>query len=100
VVRTAQLHREFSEKHTTGEQEFTPEMDARLWARYQNAFQLSWSAMDRLFRTGGTSTVMNGSRAERYYRDFSMARTHIGQQIETSAEDNARAHFGLPSLHT
>jgi 3-hydroxy-9,10-secoandrosta-1,3,5(10)-triene-9,17-dione monooxygenase len=99
VTRAAQLHLEFSKRGVDGGESFSAEDDARLMSRYQHAFQLSWQAVDLLFRTGGTSAAMRDSHAQRYYRDFSMARTHIGQQLESAAEGLARCHFGLASMH-
>jgi 3-hydroxy-9,10-secoandrosta-1,3,5(10)-triene-9,17-dione monooxygenase len=57
---------------------------------------LAWEAVELLFRTSGTSEGgTNGSRIQRYYRDFSTARTNVGLQYESYAPRYAQAHFGL-----
>jgi 3-hydroxy-9,10-secoandrosta-1,3,5(10)-triene-9,17-dione monooxygenase len=100
LIRCGQLHLEFSKRGLNGGEPFSGEDDLRLWSRYQHVFRLASQAVDLLFRSGGTSAAHNNSRAQRYFRDFSMARTHAGQQIEFGAENAARAHFGLSSMTT
>jgi 3-hydroxy-9,10-secoandrosta-1,3,5(10)-triene-9,17-dione monooxygenase len=65
-------------------------------ASTHHAVNLAWEAVELLFRTSGTSEGgTNGSRMQRYYRDFSTARTNAGLQHEAFAQRYAQVHFGL-----
>lgn len=65
-------------------------------ASTHHAVNLAWEAVELLFRTSGTSEGgTNGTRMQRYYRDFSTARTNLGLQYETFAARYAREHFGI-----
>lgn len=65
-------------------------------ASTHHAVNLAWEAVELLFRASGTSEGgTNGSRMQRYYRDFSTARTNIGLQYEAYAPRFAQAHFRL-----
>jgi 3-hydroxy-9,10-secoandrosta-1,3,5(10)-triene-9,17-dione monooxygenase len=68
--------------------------DMRLQAGLQHAAQLSFEAVDMLFRSAHTSAgAKNGTRMQRYLRDMSMARTNPGLQFELKAADLARQLF-------
>jgi 3-hydroxy-9,10-secoandrosta-1,3,5(10)-triene-9,17-dione monooxygenase len=65
-------------------------------ASTHHAINLAWEAIEILFRTGGTSEGgRQGSRMDRYWRDFSTARTNAGLQYETFAQSYAKHHFGI-----
>ncbi len=65
-------------------------------ASTHHAINLAWEAIEILFRTGGTSEGgRQGSRMERYWRDFSTARTNAGLQLEAFAQIYAQQHFGI-----
>jgi 3-hydroxy-9,10-secoandrosta-1,3,5(10)-triene-9,17-dione monooxygenase len=65
-------------------------------ASTHHAINLAWEALEILFRTGGTSeSGRQGSRMERYWRDFSTARTNAGLQYEAFAQTYAQQHFGI-----
>jgi 3-hydroxy-9,10-secoandrosta-1,3,5(10)-triene-9,17-dione monooxygenase len=68
----------------------------RINASTHHAVNLLWEAVELLFRTSGTSEGgRNGSRMQRYYRDFSTARTNIGMQYETFAGMYGQQHLGV-----
>ena len=68
----------------------------RINASTHQAVNLLWEAMELMFRTGGTSEGgQNGTRMQRYFRDFSTARTNIGMQYETFAGMYAQQHLGI-----
>lgn len=49
-----------------------------------------------MFRTSGTSEGgRNGSRINRYYRDYSMGRTNVFVDEEKFAEIFSKAYFGI-----
>jgi 3-hydroxy-9,10-secoandrosta-1,3,5(10)-triene-9,17-dione monooxygenase len=65
-------------------------------ASTHHAINLAWEAIEILFRNGGTSeSGRQGSRMERYWRDFSTARTNAGLQYEAFAQTYAKQHFGI-----
>jgi 3-hydroxy-9,10-secoandrosta-1,3,5(10)-triene-9,17-dione monooxygenase len=74
---------------------FTAADDLRLREVVQQAAQLAWRGVELMFRTGGSSSAVRGSRLQALYRDVSMYRTHIGAQYAATATSAARAHLGL-----
>lgn len=73
---------------------FTVQDDARIRGLVQQAGKLAWGAVDLAFTTAGSSAAKRGSRLQRYYRDVSTYRTHIGAQYEVYAASSARAYLG------
>ena len=98
IIRAGQLYLEHCRRGLEDGETFSTENDARLFGMMTQGSELAWRAVQKLFRVSGTSAAKNGTRTQRYYRDFSIAQTHIGQQIEWFAEQTGRAHFGLHGL--
>ena len=79
-----------------GDAGFDTEGLMTIHASTHHAINLAWEAIEILFRTGGTSEGgRQGSRMDRYWRDFSTARTNAGLQYETFAQMYAKHHFGI-----
>jgi 3-hydroxy-9,10-secoandrosta-1,3,5(10)-triene-9,17-dione monooxygenase len=78
--------------------EFTEEEDRRLFLLVQQGCRLAFEAADRLYTTAGTQIAQNKSMFGRYYRDLSVQRTHFTQQMDRTAVNFARIHFGYPAL--
>lgn len=78
--------------------EFTEEEDRRLFLLVQQGAKLAYEAADRIFSTAGTQVYQNKSMLGRYYRDITCLRTHFTVQIERTAVNFARLHFGYPAL--
>ena len=98
LIRSSQNYMEYCEAATREGSGFSGESLLRLHSRTHHAFNLAWDAVELLFRTSGTSEgARNGSRMQRYYRDYSTARTNIGLQYEPFATRIAAVHFGLES---
>ncbi|WP_162598592.1 acyl-CoA dehydrogenase family protein [Nocardioides gilvus] len=58
------------------------------------AVDLAWQAVDLMFRMSGSSEgARNGARMQRYYRDFSMARTNMAPKLDMEAQAFAEAYF-------
>lgn len=58
------------------------------------AIDLAWQAVDLSFKMSGSSEgARNGARMQRYYRDFSMARTNISPKLDMEAQKFAEAYF-------
>lgn len=65
-------------------------------AATHHAIELAWEAIEILYRTAGTQAGgQQGTRMERYWRDFSTARTNAGLQTATFAQMYAKQHFGI-----
>lgn len=63
---------------------------------HEVTFELAWEAVEMLFRTSGSSEgARNGSRMQRYYRDFSMARTNVSPKTVLAEQAFASDYFGL-----
>lgn len=78
--------------------EFTEAEDRRIFLLVQRGAKLAFEAADRIFTTAGTQIAQNKSMLGRYYRDLSCQRTHFTQQIDRTAVNFARLHFGYPAL--
>jgi 3-hydroxy-9,10-secoandrosta-1,3,5(10)-triene-9,17-dione monooxygenase len=78
--------------------EFTEEEDRRLFLMVQQGCRLAFEAADRLYTTAGTQIAQNKSMFGRYYRDLCVQRTHFTQQMDRTAVNFARIHFGYPPL--
>ncbi len=63
---------------------------------HEVTFELAWEAVELLFRTSGSGEgARNGSRMQRYYRDFSMARTNVNPKTVLAEQAFASDYFGL-----
>jgi 3-hydroxy-9,10-secoandrosta-1,3,5(10)-triene-9,17-dione monooxygenase len=78
--------------------DFTEEEDRRIFLLVQQGAKLAFEAADRIFTTAGTQITQNKSMLGRYYRDICSQRTHFTQQIDRTAVNFARLHFGYPAL--
>jgi 3-hydroxy-9,10-secoandrosta-1,3,5(10)-triene-9,17-dione monooxygenase len=66
----------------------------RLAMAANQAADLAWQAVDLCFKMSGSSEgARNGSRMQRYYRDFSMARTNMSAKLDMEAQNFAAAYF-------
>lgn len=65
---------------------FTRGVDLNISAICSEVIGMCWRAVeDLLFRTAGTSSIQNGKRVERMWRDLSMVHTHAGAVFLSSA---------------
>lgn len=78
--------------------DFSEEEDRRIFLMVQQATRLAFEAVDRIFTTAGTQTGQSASMLGRYYRDISVQRTHFTQQMDRTAVNFARLHFGFAPL--
>jgi 3-hydroxy-9,10-secoandrosta-1,3,5(10)-triene-9,17-dione monooxygenase len=82
----------------TGEP-FTVKQDAALRDVMAQAGKLACSAVDLMFSTGGSTAARTGSRLQRYFRDASMFRTHIGAQYDVISGSTGRVILDQPLTH-
>lgn len=94
VVGAAQEYMDLARLGMEKKRTYLRSDDQRLQAGLQHAAQLSFDAVDMLYRAASTSAAArNGTRMQRYFRDISMARTNPGLQFELKAADLARQLF-------
>jgi 3-hydroxy-9,10-secoandrosta-1,3,5(10)-triene-9,17-dione monooxygenase len=95
LKQCARDYMEFAHRQGSGGQPFSDEENRRLVLVEQQCVRLSWEAIELLFRTGGSSAGKSSEPLQRYMRDMTFMRTHIGLQYESVQENFARLHFGL-----
>lgn len=82
-----------------GPQAFTREQELRLATISREVVRLCWRAVEgQLFPTAGSSSVRQGERIERVWRDMSTLHSHAGVAIFLATMANrelARARFGI-----
>ena len=94
VLGSAREYMELAQLNMEGRRRFLRSDDLRLQAGLQHAAQLSFEAVDTLFRSAHTSAgARDGARMQRYFRDMSMARTNPGLHFELKAADLTRQLF-------
>jgi len=94
LLGAAQEYMELARLSMAGQRTYLRSDDLRLQSGLQHAAQLSFDAVDLLYRMAATSAgAKNGTRMQRYFRDISMARTNPGLQFDLKAADLARQLF-------
>jgi len=90
--------RQWEDRSAQGPGAFTREEDVRLTLICRHVIQLCWSAVEtHLFPTAGSSSVREGERMERIWRDLSMMRSHAGFAVFLPTKANREytaVHFG------
>src|SRR3984957_14725607 len=74
------------------------EMERRLILIEQQVIRLAWDAVELMFRTSGTSSAAKSSPLGRALRNLAVVRTHVTLQMDHTAGNAGRLHFGLPPL--
>jgi 3-hydroxy-9,10-secoandrosta-1,3,5(10)-triene-9,17-dione monooxygenase len=85
----------FAARQAAGAGEFSDEEDRRLLLIEQQIVRLAGEVVDLLFRTGGSSAGKAAAPLQRYMRDMSFVRTHMGPQFEGMQQNYAKVRFGL-----
>ncbi|WP_307691826.1 acyl-CoA dehydrogenase family protein [Variovorax ginsengisoli] len=98
LLRAAQDYMAACTAQTERGVDFSEEEDRRIFLMVQQATRLAFEAVDRIFTTAGTQTGQSASMLGRYYRDISVQRTHFTQQMDRTAVNFARLHFGFAPL--
>ncbi|MET8196144.1 acyl-CoA dehydrogenase family protein [Micromonospora sp. NPDC005222] len=79
VLATARRWHELSEQPLGA---FTAEEDLRIALTCREATALAWRAVDEIIQpTGGSTSVREGERLERVWRDLSTGRTHVSSAV-------------------
>jgi 3-hydroxy-9,10-secoandrosta-1,3,5(10)-triene-9,17-dione monooxygenase len=74
------------------------EMERRMILMEQHVIRLAWEAVELMFRTSGTSTAAKSSPLGRALRNLAVIRTHVTLQLDHTATNAGRLHFGLAPL--
>ena len=77
---------------------FSDEQDRRFLQIEQQCVRLCWEAVDLMFRTSGTSAAGKTAPLGRYFRNLAVIRTHVTMQMDHTAGNAGRLHFGFPAL--
>lgn len=90
---------QWSDLCSEGPAAFTRERELRIATISREAVRLAWRAVEgQLFPTAGSSSVAQGQRVERIWRDMSTLHSHAGVGVFLSSLANrelARAHFNI-----
>jgi len=73
-------------------------MERRLILIEQHVIRLAWDAVELMFRTSGTSAAAKSSPLGRALRNLAVVRTHVTLQLDHTATNAGRLHFGLPPM--
>ena len=98
LMRAAQDYMDACQRQTGEGIEFSEEEDRRIFLLVQQAARLACEAVDLMFATAGTQVGQANSMFGRYFRDLAMQRTHFTQQIDRTAVNFGRIHFGFAPL--
>lgn len=85
-----------AQRQASGGPPISDEEDAGLLIIEQHCVRICGEAVDLLFRTGGSSAGKASAPLQRYMRDMTFIRTHMGLQFEGAQRNVARLRFGLP----
>lgn len=93
VVRAGQLYDEFARLNHDGVAPFTESKALRLHEMGFAAERLVYKAIIALMRSAGSSSVVDGTRLQRYFRDVTTMTTRV-DQFEFDALFSAKAYLG------
>jgi 3-hydroxy-9,10-secoandrosta-1,3,5(10)-triene-9,17-dione monooxygenase len=95
LIRSAEMHAEYSQRWADTGQPFSPEDELRLYSALQQAGRLAWRAIEQIWTNGPVDEAKAGARMQRYYRDVSMYRMHVSARPLNLAPRLAQMHFGI-----
>jgi 3-hydroxy-9,10-secoandrosta-1,3,5(10)-triene-9,17-dione monooxygenase len=74
------------------------EEERRYMRVVQQCLEMSWQAVELMFRTAGSSVAKRDSMLARSFRNMAVIRTHITMQEHLTSTNLGRLHFGIPPL--
>jgi len=98
LLRATQDYMDACQRQSGEGIEFSEEEDRRIFLMVQQATRLAFEAVDLMFTTAGTQVGQANAMMGRYYRDLAIQRTHFTQQIDRTAVNFGRIHFGFAAL--
>lgn len=64
----------------------------------QQVVRMAWEAVELTFRTAGTASAKKNATLGRYFRNLAVIRTHVTVQMDRTATNVGRMHFGQPPV--
>jgi 3-hydroxy-9,10-secoandrosta-1,3,5(10)-triene-9,17-dione monooxygenase len=96
LVRAGAEFMAFTREEAEGGPAFDLEREQRLSLIGLTCINLAWEAIERIYRTAGTSaSVKQGQPIGRFFRNIAAIRTHPILQLDRMAMNAARTRFGL-----
>jgi 3-hydroxy-9,10-secoandrosta-1,3,5(10)-triene-9,17-dione monooxygenase len=89
---------DLAREHVASAAPLDEERERRLILMEQHVIRLTWDAVELMFRTSGTSAASKSSPLGRTLRNLAVIRTHVTLQLDHTATNAGRLHFGLPPL--
>ncbi len=98
LLQLAANYMDLARQHVQTGAPLDEEMERRLILMEQHVIRLAWDAVELMFRTSGTSAAAKSSPLGRSLRNLAVIRTHVTLQLDHTAGNAGRLHFGLPPL--
>jgi len=96
ILRASSLYHQYAQEGFEGGERFSAEKDLRIAAMLVQGSQLLVQAMDDLMRTAGSTAARDGTRMQRYWRDMTVFRGHVGNLAwERWAKQNGAWQLGI-----
>lgn len=98
LLKLSADYMELARQHVEAAMALDEEMERRLILIEQQVIRLAWEAVELMFRTSGTSAATKTSQLGRALRNLAVIRTHVTLQLDHTATNAGRLHFGHPPL--
>ena len=98
LLKLAADYMDFAEHHVEAGTPLDDEMERRLILIEQQVIRMAWEAVELMFRTSGTSAAAKSAPLGRALRNLAVIRTHVTLQLDHTATNAGRLHFGLAPL--
>jgi len=98
LLKMAENYMDYARRHVEEGAPLTDELERRLILVEQHVIRLAWDAVELMFRTSGTSAANKAAPLGRVLRNLAVVRTHVTLQLDHTAANAGRLHFGLPGL--
>ena len=98
LLKMTEDYTQLVRRHVESGTPLDEEMERRLVLIEQHVIRLAWDAVELMFRTSGTSAAAKSSPLGRCLRNLAVIRTHVTLQLDHTAGNAGRLHFGLPPL--
>jgi 3-hydroxy-9,10-secoandrosta-1,3,5(10)-triene-9,17-dione monooxygenase len=81
-----------------GGRESSGEEQRRVHRVLEQCLQLTWDAVELMFRTAGSGAARRSSALARYFKNLAVIRTHLTVQMDHTSINVGRVHFGMAGL--
>jgi 3-hydroxy-9,10-secoandrosta-1,3,5(10)-triene-9,17-dione monooxygenase len=98
LLRMTADYMDLAQRHVETGEPLNEERERRFILMEQHVIRLAWDAVELMFRTSGTSAASKSSPLGRALRNLAVIRTHVTVQLDHTATNAGRLHFGLAPL--